>query len=187
MTPNRFADRDLMMHFRGGGVGHKSTRAATDFFKSDHDHLDVQQKSLTDEEEEVNEETVMVEAGLEGYAAQSDEEEHYGYQLREDSDDENSQEDDGEELDDEDFGPEDDGGAGESRPRYRSAGLYMKPTVLTSKCNPVAGIIGKIQGNGKDYYSIQSTCRNSSSLQCLYQNSSEIQDCYKNYTIHTFH
>ena len=59
----------------------------------------------------MNEETVMVEAGLEGYTAQSDEEEDYGYQLREDSDDENSQEDDGEELDDEDFGPEDDGGA----------------------------------------------------------------------------
>jgi len=78
-----------------------------------HDRLDVQQKSSTDEEEEVNEETVMVEAGLEGYAAQSDEEEDYGYQLREDSDDENSQEDDGEELDDEDFGPEDDGGAGD--------------------------------------------------------------------------
>ena len=113
MTPNRFADRDLMMRFRGGGVGHKSTRAATDFFKSDRDRLDVQQKSSTDEEEEVNEETVMVEAGLEGYAAQSDEEEDYGYRLGEDSDDENSQEDDGEELDDEDFGPEDDGGAGD--------------------------------------------------------------------------
>jgi hypothetical protein len=41
----RFADRDLMMRFRGGGVGHsgwhKSTREATDFFKKDRHILDV--------------------------------------------------------------------------------------------------------------------------------------------------
>jgi hypothetical protein len=29
-----------MMRFRGGGVGHKSTRGATDFFKNDRDRLD---------------------------------------------------------------------------------------------------------------------------------------------------
>jgi hypothetical protein len=29
-----------MMRFRGGGVGHKSTREATDFFKNDTDRLD---------------------------------------------------------------------------------------------------------------------------------------------------
>ncbi|KAJ3512102.1 hypothetical protein NLJ89_g3716 [Agrocybe chaxingu] len=36
-----FSDRDLMMRFRGGGVGHNSTRQATDFFKKDRDNLDV--------------------------------------------------------------------------------------------------------------------------------------------------
>jgi hypothetical protein len=38
----RFADRDLMMRFRGGGVGHKTTREATDSFKRDRDPLDGQ-------------------------------------------------------------------------------------------------------------------------------------------------
>ncbi|PPQ73389.1 hypothetical protein CVT24_008509 [Panaeolus cyanescens] len=32
---NIFADRDMMMRFRGGGVGHLSTRAATNWFLSD--------------------------------------------------------------------------------------------------------------------------------------------------------
>ena len=31
----------MMMRFRGGGVGHSSTRAATDTFKSDRDDLDI--------------------------------------------------------------------------------------------------------------------------------------------------
>jgi hypothetical protein len=30
----------MMMHFHGGGVGHKSTRQATDWFLSDCDKLD---------------------------------------------------------------------------------------------------------------------------------------------------
>jgi hypothetical protein len=37
----RFVDRDMMMRFRGGGVGHLSTRAATDTFKDDRDGLDI--------------------------------------------------------------------------------------------------------------------------------------------------
>ena len=84
---------------------------ATNFFKSDFDHLDAPQPEMisTDEEEGVNEETIMVEAGVS--AAQSDEEEDYGYQLGGDSGDKDSQEGDKEELDDEDFGPEDNGGA----------------------------------------------------------------------------
>ena len=36
-----FVDRDMVMHFRGGGVGHTSTRAATNKFLQDHDHLDL--------------------------------------------------------------------------------------------------------------------------------------------------
>ena len=37
----RFVDRDMMMRFRGGGVGHSSTRAASDKFKNDRDDLDI--------------------------------------------------------------------------------------------------------------------------------------------------
>jgi hypothetical protein len=40
----RFVDRDMVMRYRGGGVGHKSTRDATDFFKSDRDALDVKRR-----------------------------------------------------------------------------------------------------------------------------------------------
>jgi len=143
----------------------------------------VQQESLTDEEE-VKEKTVRVEVGLEGNAAQSNEE---GARRRRRS-----------------WRP---------RYRKRSAikscstlihmyismpsyifvpelldicnlpvhaisiSEYMKPTILIWKCNPAARIVDKIHGNGKNYYSLQS----------LYQNSSEIQDCYKNYIIHIFH
>jgi hypothetical protein len=32
----------MIMRFRGGGVGHMSTRAATDFFKNDRDILDME-------------------------------------------------------------------------------------------------------------------------------------------------
>jgi len=41
-----------MMRFRGGGVGHKSTREATDFFKKDRDHLDVPRQTKIDDEED---------------------------------------------------------------------------------------------------------------------------------------
>jgi len=42
---SRFADRDAVMRFQGGGVGHKSTCKATDQFLQDCDILD-----LTDNE-----------------------------------------------------------------------------------------------------------------------------------------
>ena len=92
MTPNRFADWDLMMHFQGGGVGHKSTQKATDFFKSDHNHLDVPQPEmiLTDEKKGVDEKTIIIEAGV--MLAQSNEKEGYRYQLGGDSSNEDSQE-----------------------------------------------------------------------------------------------
>jgi hypothetical protein len=38
---SRFVDRDMLMRYRGGGVGHKSTRAATDKFIQDRDELDL--------------------------------------------------------------------------------------------------------------------------------------------------
>jgi hypothetical protein len=65
---NRFSDRDLMMRFRGGGVGHKSTREATDFFKKDRDHLDTQDKADENQVGYVSEEENA-----------EDEEEDYGY------------------------------------------------------------------------------------------------------------
>ncbi|KAJ3494201.1 hypothetical protein NLJ89_g10856 [Agrocybe chaxingu] len=64
-----FSDRDLMMRFRGGGVGHNSTRHATDFFKKDWDRLDLMcgdgeaadEDEDEDEDEEEEEEEVEVE------------------------------------------------------------------------------------------------------------------------------
>jgi hypothetical protein len=38
---NSFADRDMLMRFRGGGVSHRTTRKATDDFLSDRDPLDI--------------------------------------------------------------------------------------------------------------------------------------------------
>ena len=43
------------MRFRGGGVGHKSTREATDFFKRDRDPLDVPRQANTNDEENTEE------------------------------------------------------------------------------------------------------------------------------------
>jgi hypothetical protein len=45
---NRFVDRDMMMRFRGGGVGHKSTREATNHFLSDRDHVEKHQVDDSD-------------------------------------------------------------------------------------------------------------------------------------------
>ena len=98
------------MRFRGGGVGHKSTRQATNFFKNDRQALDEQKRlesTLDIIEEEIDEDNAQ------GLLDVADEEEDYGYQLEEerlDSEGEDSEE----ELGDEDFGPEDDGGAVDS-------------------------------------------------------------------------
>ncbi len=44
-----------MMRFQGGGVGHKSTREATDFFRQDRDRLDVRSASDLDIDDEAAE------------------------------------------------------------------------------------------------------------------------------------
>ena len=100
MTTNRFSDRDLMMRFRGGGVGHKATREATDFFRKDCDRLDMQAIEPSDDDVEENAEEVALnhESGAEDV---SDEEHDYGY-VRTDTED--SEEDSEEEGTDEDFG-----------------------------------------------------------------------------------
>ena len=54
---NRFVDRDMMMRFRGGGVGHKSTREATNCFLPDRDALD---KGKAHKMEPVGEQPIIV-------------------------------------------------------------------------------------------------------------------------------
>lgn len=57
----------MIMRFRGGGVGHTSTRAATDIFKQDRDILDMESRRArqkqceppTDEEEEGDDDIYM--------------------------------------------------------------------------------------------------------------------------------
>ena len=55
-----------MMRFRGGGVGHKSTQQATNFFKKDRHRLDVQnsRNSRLDVEEELEDRNDSEEALL---------------------------------------------------------------------------------------------------------------------------
>jgi hypothetical protein len=94
-----------MMRFRGGGVGHKSTREATDSFKKDRDWLDMKSDIEEDEVRPVILETEPDEEEIE------DDEEDYGYVTETDSDvDEAMLGDEGYSAD-EFFGPEDDGGA----------------------------------------------------------------------------
>ena len=99
------------MRFRGGGVGHKSTREATDFFKRDRDPLDVPRKAnIDDEENTLAEEWEEIEDYAdEDPGSDKDVEDDYGYTVEESDDGEP----DGVEVgdDDEYFGPEDDGGA----------------------------------------------------------------------------
>jgi len=94
-----------MMRFRGGGVGHKSTREATDSFKKDQDQLDVKSDI---ENDEAMPEILEPEPGEE--EIEEDEEEDYGYAAATDSEVESAM-GDGDNSADEYFGPEDDGGA----------------------------------------------------------------------------
>ena len=114
----RFADRDLMMRFRGGGVGHKSTRVATNFFKKDR-HISDMDNSLKRTSDVVKNESEMEESDKMEILSDSDvaqgeeSEDDYGYQLGEDQSDievEKSGDDDLE-TGDRDLGPEDDGRA----------------------------------------------------------------------------
>ena len=96
------------MRFRGGGVGHKSTREATDFFRKDRDRLDMAQSNIPASENNddgpVNQEDLEKEDDID-----EDEEDDFGYirDESEESEGELAAQDDSED----DFGPEDDGGA----------------------------------------------------------------------------
>ena len=103
-----------MMRFRGGGIGHKSTRNATDFFKNDRDLSDliastaVLDSELGEEMEEPVEEIGNDSDDMNDSEAWSDSEaEDYGYNFGENSEAESDLE---EEMAEEDLGPEGDGG-----------------------------------------------------------------------------
>jgi hypothetical protein len=93
------------MRFRGGGVGHKSTREATDSFKKDRDQLDMKSDI---EDDEAMPEVLQPEPGEE--EIEEDVEEDYGYAAA-DSEVDEAMLGDGDNSADEYFGPEDDGGA----------------------------------------------------------------------------
>ena len=124
----------MMMRFRGGGVGHTSTRAATDAFKTDRNDLDRQSRqarneaSNVEEEEEIGDEemngnesarpsNIDIERIIEGANAEDeveiDEEGElseselidYGYEPEIESDED---EEEPEEEEDRDVGEEDD-------------------------------------------------------------------------------
>jgi hypothetical protein len=99
-----------MMRFRGGGVGHKSTRDATDFFKSDRDLLDLAPASSELEEEEMDEGVEEILEIGEDEINDSDEERDYGYNLGSESKSNPDTDEESRELDEEEFGPEGDGG-----------------------------------------------------------------------------
>ena len=117
----RFADRDLMMRFRGGGVGHKSTRQATNFFKKDRHASDLQdslerRSDNVEENEEINDSEEGGKVEISSEVDVASEEDDYGYRVGEDESDAASEEEGGHESDlgNEDFGPEDDGRAVDS-------------------------------------------------------------------------
>jgi hypothetical protein len=104
-----------MMRFRGGGIGHKSTREATNLFKKDRDQLDTLARSAVGN---VEDDEVMSEEELELELDEEDDgdedEDDYGYANSQSDEDEVEGLGDDENEDDEDkndFGPEDDGGA----------------------------------------------------------------------------
>ena len=77
------------MRFRGGGVGHKSTQEACNFFKKDRDRLDVTDRNEQDDgldEQEDSEMDLEEQHEVNDPGVDVDEEEEFGY-LREESDD----------------------------------------------------------------------------------------------------
>jgi hypothetical protein len=113
---NSFVDRDMFMRFRGGGVGHRTTREATNVFLSDRDRLDVRHVSATDCSND-NESAKLDECDIVDYAEgpaaqveafelpagesdQPDSDDDYGYSgLRQEVEGEDDDSDDGEDDD----------------------------------------------------------------------------------------
>ena len=85
----------MMMRFRGGGVGHKSTRSATDLFKTDRHRLDVNDAMQVDEEQPEQEGPNAMEQDGRGelFNVEDDENEREDYGYNEStSEDEHSEE-----------------------------------------------------------------------------------------------
>lgn len=88
----RFVDRDMMMRFRGGGVGHKSTREVTDQFLVDCDLMDIRSGqedlkygSLSDSDSDEGDKSSDSESMEESFESEDDDDdsetikEDYGY------------------------------------------------------------------------------------------------------------
>ena len=54
----------MFMRFHGGGVGHTSTRAETDVFKTDHNDLDLQSQEDRNDELDMEEEEYLGDEGI---------------------------------------------------------------------------------------------------------------------------
>ena len=98
----------MIMRFRGGGVGHTSTKAATNVFKTDRDILDLKRGfqdqgvmepfngEEQDDEEDINMTVDVVSEDLEGEINEDDLSESelvdYGYERERESDEEEAEE-----------------------------------------------------------------------------------------------
>jgi hypothetical protein len=108
------------MRFRGGGVGHKSTRRATDKFLKDRDDLDLrraaqsaaraQEEAQQEDAQEEDDDIAVTEAG-----GDEEEEDDYGYRENELAaklgDDSGSESEDEDDIADDALGAEDGEGA----------------------------------------------------------------------------
>ena len=100
------------MRFRGGGVRHKSTRDATNFFTKDRDQLDTRPVTTGDEDEVMAEEVELQLDEPEDANTKENEEDDFGYKMSQSDEDEVDEEATGSNSDcDVYFAPEDDGGA----------------------------------------------------------------------------
>jgi hypothetical protein len=102
----------MIMRFRGGGVGHSSTRAATDLFKDDRDTLDMESRRArqnkcdpTNVEEEEDYDDIYMDSdlreGSEAGEAEDEEDElseselvDYGYEQEEEEEEHGDMEED---------------------------------------------------------------------------------------------
>jgi hypothetical protein len=114
----------MIMRFRGGGVGHTSTRAATNIFKADRDIRDIMEShhreeeqgapvtDLSNVEEQEDDENIVAEGsedGIDGEGGLSESElADYGYEAEGESEEEEEEEEDEDEEDDGEGGEEDD-------------------------------------------------------------------------------
>jgi len=102
------------MRFRGGGVGHASTREATDFFKQDRDSRDAKRASIEDRDDEDYDQTQFEPTvPNRSRADREDEEEDYGYNRGQFSDMDEKEDEEAEESSGDEFRAEDNGGEDE--------------------------------------------------------------------------